>query len=93
MRCASKTGILKECLRSIVENDLFITLREAKATIAAIMSASLSQQLVQVVLKTFGYSRRKRDLVHARASSTEIATTVFLELRGRCEAPGRWFVF
>jgi len=84
-RSAPKTDILKARLREMVENDPSFTLRKAKATIEAATGISVSQQLVRVVLKSLGYRRRKVQL-HARPTSTEIATTAFMESRYRYEA-------
>jgi len=54
MRSASKTTILRACLRSMVENGPLITAWRPKATKAATMGVSVSQQLVRVVLKSPG---------------------------------------
>jgi len=59
MRSVTKTNILEYSLRSMVENDPLITLGKARATMVAGMGVSVFQQLVCVVLKTLGYSRKK----------------------------------
>jgi len=56
MFSVSKTEILKARLRATVQNDSLITLRQAKATIAAIAGVPISQKLVRVVLETPGSS-------------------------------------
>jgi len=52
------------------------------------MDVSDTLYLIRVVLKKQGYNR-KNVLVQARPSSTEIATSAFLERRNRDEAWGR----
>jgi len=49
------------------------------------MGVSDTLYLIRVVLKKQGYNR-KNVLVQARPSSTEIATSAFLERRNRDEA-------
>jgi hypothetical protein len=89
-----KPGIHKDCLRSMGDNDLLITLREMKATIVATMGVSVSRQLIRMVSKTLEYNRKKRVLVQPRPFSTEIATTTkILKSHYRYEAEGRGFVF
>jgi hypothetical protein len=43
----------------MLENDPLITLGKARATMVAGTGVSVFQQLVRVVLKTQGYSRKK----------------------------------
>lgn len=89
-----KPGIHKDCLRSMGDNDLLITLREMKATIVATMGVSVSRQLIRMVSKTLEYNRKKRVLVQPRPFSTEIATTTkILKSHYRYAAEGRGFVF
>jgi propanediol utilization protein len=80
MRTAPKTDIRIACLRSTVEKDPSITLRNEKLTVMATMGLYIAQQLVRVALKALGHSYVKRVLVHAQSSSTEIATLVFLDV-------------
>jgi len=55
---------------------------------------SVCQQLVGAVLKSLGYRRKNRVLVHSRPSSIEVATTAFfLERRDRYDPKRRRFVF
>jgi hypothetical protein len=61
---------------------MLVAVRKAKATIVSTSGVSVSHQLVRVVLKTLGYSRKKTVLVQARLSSNEIASREFLE---RCD--------
>jgi transposase len=94
MQPAPSTDITENCLLSKIENELLITLRELKETILATKSVSVSQQLVHIVLKTLGFSRKTGVLVHPRPASTEIATTTkFQERFYRYEAAARWFFF
>jgi len=57
--CDSKTAILQDCQRPMVENNTFSTLPTAKETIAATTGVSVSQQLVRVVPKPLGYNHKK----------------------------------
>jgi hypothetical protein len=59
MRSAPKTDIVNDCFCSMVDNDPLITTRKAKVKITATRGVPVSQQLVRVVLKTLGYSRKK----------------------------------
>jgi len=59
MCSAAKTDILKDGSWSIAQNDPLSTLRRAKATVIATTGVSASKQLVVVVLKILGYSRKK----------------------------------
>ena len=57
-RSALKTDILEDCLRSMVENDLFIIIRKAKAAIVGTTGVSVAQHIVRVVLETLRYGRQ-----------------------------------
>jgi len=57
------------------------------------MGASVSQQLVRVILKTLEYGCEKSVLAHVRPFSTEIATTAFLERHYPYEAQESRFRF
>ena len=54
MRSAPKTGVVKACLRPVVEKDTFIFLRKAEATTVVIMGVSVAQQPIRVVQNTLG---------------------------------------
>lgn len=54
MLSVPKTDMFKVCFQSMAGNGPLITLRKAKATIAAGTGIPVSQPLVRVVLKTLG---------------------------------------
>jgi len=62
---------------------MLVAVRKAKATIVSTSGVSVSHQLVRVVLKTLGYSRKKTVLVQARLSSNEIASREFLHRQSK----------
>jgi hypothetical protein len=66
MRTAPKTDIRIACLRSTVEKDPSITLRNEKLTVMATMGLYIAQQLVRVALKALGHSYVKRVLVQKK---------------------------
>jgi hypothetical protein len=92
MRSEPVTDILEACLRSMVENDMLITLEKSNRTMVATTGVSGTQQLVRVVLNTQGYSRKKVEF-HAPPSSTDIATTELLGRLDRWEAQARRSVY
>jgi hypothetical protein len=79
MRFAPETDIFRDCLRSMLQKQpVDPLLRKAKPKIVAAKGVSVCHQLIRVVLKTSGYSRKKV-LVYARPTWNEIATAEFLE--------------
>jgi len=74
MRFEPLTDTLKDCRRSMVENDALMTLGEAKLTMIVATGVLVSQQLAHVVVIILG-SRRQKE------KSPGTRTTIFFPSR------------
>jgi len=94
MRAVPITDIFRDCVQSMVANrNPLITLWESKATIVDTKGVPVSHQLVRLVLKTLGQSRKRNVRFHPWPSSTEIAAAAFPVRCARYEAQESRFVF
>lgn len=90
-RDSPKTYVLSTCLRSVVANNPFLSLRNIQLIIYQTTQCSVSYQLIRTVLKSIGISKKKARF-HGRPERVIRHTHDFLSKRDALSQEGRSFV-
>jgi transposase len=87
----TKTYKVKEILKTTIECNPFISLRQLKDIIKSTLSLSVSIELLRVAMKIHGYSKKKVKYF-SKSSGQELKTKEFLKKRSEFIKQNKYFV-